>query len=125
MLVSRATPLGTWRLLAWAPLARSPTREYREAVRPSQPRDSEREGRIGWHGLRHTCGSHLAMRGVPLKLIQDLMGHATIDMTMRHAHLSPDMHRAAAEGARPAPCARAQHTCNTDGGGRQPSVIRA
>jgi len=95
-------------------------------VRPSQPRDSERERRSGWHDLRHTCGSHLAMRGVPLKVIQELMGCATIDdMTMRHAHLSLDMHRAAAEGARPAPCARVQHTCNTDGGGRQPSVIRA
>jgi site-specific recombinase XerD len=58
-------------------------------VRPSQPRDSEREGRIGWHDLRHTYGSHLAMRGVPLKVIQELMGHATIDMTMRYAHLGP------------------------------------
>jgi hypothetical protein len=32
------------------------------------------------------------MRGVPLKVIQGLMGHATIDMTMRYAHLSPDTH---------------------------------
>jgi transposase len=36
MHVSRATHLGTQRLLAWAPLARNPTRDYREAVRPSQ-----------------------------------------------------------------------------------------
>jgi hypothetical protein len=48
MHVSRATPLGTQHLLAWAPLSRNPTQDYREAVRPSQPRDSEREGRSGW-----------------------------------------------------------------------------
>jgi integrase len=51
---------------------------------------SREEGRIGWHDLRHTYGSHLAMRGVPLKVIQELMGHASIEMTMRYAHLSPE-----------------------------------
>jgi integrase len=35
------------------------------------------------------------MRAVPLKVIQELMGHATIDMTMRYAHLSPDTRREA------------------------------
>jgi integrase len=53
------------------------------------------EGRIGWHDLRHTYGSHLAMKRVPLKVIQELMGHATIEMTMRYAHLSPDTRREA------------------------------
>src|SRR5262245_55273729 len=41
---------------------------------------SRPEGQIGWHDLRHTYGSHLAMRGVPLKVIQELMGHATIEI---------------------------------------------
>ena len=50
---------------------------------------SREQGRITWHNLRHTYGSHLAMRGVPLKVIQELMGHATIEMTMRYAHLAP------------------------------------
>jgi len=40
--------------------------------------------KIGWHCLRHTFASHLVMRGVPLKAVQELMGHATIEMTMRY-----------------------------------------
>lgn len=58
---------------------------------------SRRDGRIGWHDLRHTYGSHLAMRGVPLKVIQEQMGHATVEMTVRYAHLSPATRRAAVQ----------------------------
>lgn len=46
---------------------------------------------IGWHTLRHTCASHLAMLGVPLKVVQEILGHATLEMTMRYAHLAPDV----------------------------------
>jgi len=62
-------------------------------------RASKRSGlrRIGWHVLRHTFASHLAMRGVPLKAIQELLGHATIEMTMRYAHLAPMARQQAVE----------------------------
>ncbi|SEK21427.1 Phage integrase family protein, partial [Stigmatella aurantiaca] len=52
---------------------------------------------------------HLAMKGVPLKVIQELMGHATIDMTMRYAHLSPDTRRQAV-AVLDAPLAPARNT---------------
>jgi integrase len=57
--------------------------------------DTAKLPRTGWHALRHTFCSHLAMRGVPLPAIQQLAGHSTIMITMRYAHLAPDHLRAA------------------------------
>lgn len=53
--------------------------------------------RIGWHTLRHTFASHLAMRGVPLTAVKELLGHASIMTTMRYSHLAPSTLRSAIE----------------------------
>ena len=42
-----------------------------------------------FHDLRHTFGSRLAQRGVPLPAIKELMGHSSITVTMRYAHMAP------------------------------------
>ncbi|NCN25461.1 site-specific integrase [Candidatus Falkowbacteria bacterium CG10_big_fil_rev_8_21_14_0_10_37_14] len=51
--------------------------------------------RIGWHCLRHTFASHLAQKGVPIKAIQELLGHSEIKTTMRYAHLGQSELRSA------------------------------
>jgi len=56
---------------------------------------------IGWHTLRHTFASHLAMRGVPLPVIKELMGHSSIMTTMRYAHVAPSTLRSAIDMLNP------------------------
>ena len=50
-----------------------------------------------WHCLRHTFASRLVMRGVDLRTVQELMGHKTIQMTVRYAHLAPQHQLAAVQ----------------------------
>jgi integrase len=54
---------------------------------------------IRWHDLRHTCATLLLGRGVHPKLVQHLLGHASITMTPdRYSHWIPSMGRHAADG---------------------------
>jgi integrase len=50
-----------------------------------------------WYCLRHTFASRLVMAGVDLRTVAELMGHKTIQMTMRYAHLAPEHNLAAVE----------------------------
>lgn len=42
------------------------------------------------HALRHTFASHFVMNGGNILTLQKILGHSTVVMTMRYAHLSPD-----------------------------------
>lgn len=50
-----------------------------------------------WHDLRHTFASRLAMAGVSLRALAELLGHRTLAMVMRYAHLAPAHLRDAVE----------------------------
>lgn len=45
------------------------------------------------HDLRHTFASRLAQRGAGIQAIQQLLGHSSIQTTMRYAHLAPNSFR--------------------------------
>lgn len=46
-----------------------------------------------WHSLRHTFGTELAGRNVPLPVVRDLMGHADIKTTMRYVTVADEQKR--------------------------------
>ncbi|WP_288076477.1 site-specific integrase [Pseudomonas sp.] len=67
------------------------------------------------HDLRHTCAAHLISAGVALAEVRDLLGHSTVMMTERYAHLAPARVRDAVkvlDGLRERPSSRSVHADN-------------
>ena len=60
-----------------------------EACKLNSP-DTPREEKVVFHTLRHTFASWLAIEGVPLLVIAELLGHSSLEMTKRYSHLCPD-----------------------------------
>ena len=50
-----------------------------------------------FHDLRHTYASYLVMGGVDLYTVSKLLGHSSIEVTQRYAHLSPKHKKMAVE----------------------------
>jgi integrase len=67
--------------------------EMKTGLRRQQKRAGLRV--TGWHVLRHTFCSHLAMKGAPAVAIQRLAGHKSIAVTNRYMHSTEDAARAA------------------------------
>ncbi len=49
--------------------------------------------RVTWHKLRHTVATELMIRGTPLLVVKEILGHKTLEMTARYAHVAPNVAR--------------------------------
>jgi integrase len=66
-----------------------PKRAFSRALRKAKISD------FRFHDLRHTFASHMVMNGADLTTVSRLLGHKSLTMTLRYAHLAPDHLQAA------------------------------
>jgi len=66
-------------------------KSFKSALRRSGIKDFK------FHDLRHTFASQLVMAGADLPTVKELLGHSTLTMTMRYAHVAPSHKRKAVE----------------------------
>jgi site-specific recombinase XerD len=57
------------------------------------------DDRVHLHSLRHTTGAWLAMQGVPMRAIQSILGHSSINVTEQYSHFALETLNSAMEEA--------------------------
>lgn len=80
------------------------SRQEQNSVKPFSIRDHQAESAWRWvrkemqleqdrefviHATRHTCASRMVNAGVDLYVVREVLGHASIQVTEKYAHLAP------------------------------------
>lgn len=89
-------------------------REYLVGRGKNRKKEKRMEPILTFHSLRHTFGTTMAAAGVPMRTLQEWMGHEDIKTTLRYSHYSP--------GHREAELVNAAFARDDDDGGASKSL---